>query len=321
MCTRILWNRSTPHVVARTMDWPDTTMPQLVVMPRGLSRDGSVIGGERITGNGLLWTSIHGSVITTIYGIGTADGINEKGLSTHLLYLEDTDFGERDEARPGLGAHLWAQYLLDMAATVEEAVALLESVQIVMVEAHGHQASTHLAIEDASGDSAIIEVLAGVMRIHRDRRFTVLTNEPPFEDQVRLLLKQDFSAPNDRSPLDGNVNPEARFQRAAYFTELLPHPQDERGAVAGVLAIARNVSIPFGAPYEGFGLYNTEYRTVASLTGRRYYFELTTAPNLFWIDLDDCDFETGAAARTLDPDDISLSGEVGARLVVASAPF
>lgn len=321
MCTRILWNRSEPYVVARTMDWPDTTMPQITVMPRGLSRNGSVIGGEKIAENGLLWDSRYGSVITTIYGVGTADGINEKGLAAHLLYLEDTEFGERDLTRPALGAHLWAQYLLDMAATVEEAAVLLESVQVVMVEAHGHRASTHLAIEDASGDSAIVEVLDGVMTIHRDRRFTVLTNEPSFREQTRLLLEQDFSAPNDRSPLDGNVNPEARFQRAAYFTDLLPHPQDERVAVAGVLAIARNVSIPFGAPYEGFGLYNTEYRTVASLTGRRYYFELTTAPNLFWIDLDGCDFEVGAAVRTLDPDDISLSGDVGSRLTVASAPF
>lgn len=129
--------------------------------------------------------------MTTIYGIGTADGLNEKGLCAHLLYLEDTDFGERDEARPGLGAHLWVQYLLDLAATVEEAAALLEGVQLVMVEAHGHQATTHLAIEDASGDSAIVEILNGVMTVHRDRRFTVLTNEPPFQEQVRLLLEHN----------------------------------------------------------------------------------------------------------------------------------
>lgn len=321
MCTRILWNRSTPHVVARTMDWPDSTMPQLLVMPRGMRRDGAIIAGQAVASNGATWTSRYGSVITGIYGIGTADGVNEKGLSAHLLFLEDTDFGERDETRPALGAHLWAQYLLDLAATVEEAVELLEQVQLVLVEAHGHRATTHLAVEDANGDSAIVEVLDGVMRVHRDRRFTVLTNEPPFDDQVRLLLEQDFSAPNDRSPLDGNVNPEARFQRAAYFTKLLPHPHDERGAVAGVLAIARNVSIPFGAPYEGFGLYNTEYRTVASLTNRRYYFELTTAPNVIWVDLDRCDFEEGAAVRSLDPDDIELTGDVSDRFADVPAPF
>ncbi|RLP76859.1 linear amide C-N hydrolase [Mycetocola tolaasinivorans] len=321
MCTRIFWNRSSPFVVARTMDWPDSTFPQIFVLPRGLEHDGAIIGGEQITENGLVWTSRYGSVITTIYGVGTADGVNERGLAAHLLYLEDTDFGDRAVARPALGVHLWAQYLLDMAATVEEAVLLLGEVQLVMVEAHGHRASTHLAIEDASGDSAIIEVLGGVVSIHRDRRFTVLTNEPPYQEQLRILLEQDFSAPNDRSPLDGNVNPEARFQRASYFTDLLPHPSDERGAVAGVLAIARNVSIPFGAPYEGFGLYNTEYRTVVSLEARRYYFELTTAPNLFWLDLDRCDFTEGAPVRALNPDDVTLSGEVGEHLTDVARPF
>ena len=103
------------------------------------------------------WTSKYGSLVTTIYGIGTADGLNERGLGVHMLYLNATDFGPRDKSKPGVHAGLWAQYLLDNAATVKEALALLDTVQVVMVEAHGHKATVHLAIEDASGDSAIIE--------------------------------------------------------------------------------------------------------------------------------------------------------------------
>jgi hypothetical protein len=38
--------------------------------------------------------------------------------------------------------------------------------------------------------------------------------------------------------------------------------------------------VPFGAPYKGFGIYNTEYRTVANLNAKRYYFELTNSPNV-----------------------------------------
>ncbi len=321
MCTRILWNQNTPYVVARTMDWPDTTMPMLTVMPRGIQRDGAVVAGEVVTANGAKWTSQYGSVVTTIYGIGAADGINEKGLGAHLLYLEDSDFGERDLRKPAVGAHLWVQYLLDCAATVAEAVDLLAAVQIVIVEAHGYKANTHLAVEDATGDSAIVEFLNGEMRIHRDRRYTVLTNEPPYLEQLALLEQQDFSSPSDSSPLPGNVNPAARFQRAAYFTQILPHPTDGRSAVAGVMAIARNVSIPFGAPYEGFGLYNTEYRTVADLTNLRYFFELTTAPSLIWVDLQKINFDVNAPSRTLEPDDIELAGEVSEQMLEADAPF
>ena len=44
-----------------------------------------------------------------------------------------------------------------------------------------------------------------------------------------------------------------------------------RQAVAGLMAIMRNVSVPFGAPYTEFGVYNTEYRTVVDLTNRLYF--------------------------------------------------
>jgi choloylglycine hydrolase len=323
MCTRILWNTNdTAVVVARTMDWPDSTMPVLTALPAGLERNGALVGGVDVTGGTpLTWTSRYGSLVTTIYGVGTADGMNTEGLAAHLLYLEHTDFGDRDPARPGVNAGLWPQYLLDCAATVGEALALLEDIQVVMMEAEGHRATVHLAIEDADGDSAIVEYLDGRAHVHHDRAHTILTNEPTFDEQLRLLAGEDFSEPSDTTPLKGNVDPIARFQRAAYFLDLLPEPADQRQAVAGVLAIARNVSIPFGAPYEGFGLYNTEYRTVTDLTHRRYFFELSTSPNVIWTDLTQLDLAVGAPVRALDPDDISLSGEVSSRYAEAMDPF
>ena len=39
-------------------------------------------------------------MVTTIYGIGTADGFNERGLGAHMLYLTATDFGPRDAESP-----------------------------------------------------------------------------------------------------------------------------------------------------------------------------------------------------------------------------
>ena len=73
---------------------------------------------EIIKENGLKWTSLYCSLVTTIYGLGTADGLNERGLAAHMLFLTATDFGPRDPSRPGLHAGLWAQYILDSAATV-----------------------------------------------------------------------------------------------------------------------------------------------------------------------------------------------------------
>lgn len=77
--------------------------------------------------NPLRWTSKYGSVIITAYDVGTADGINEKGLAGHLLYLPETSVGDRDETVPGLSMSMWVQYYLDQFATVKEAVKSFES--------------------------------------------------------------------------------------------------------------------------------------------------------------------------------------------------
>jgi choloylglycine hydrolase len=323
LCTRILWNDNGVAVVAsRTMDWPVPTDPVLTVFPRGSRHDGGMAGGARVVqGSALRWTSVHGSLVTTFYGVGAVDGVNERGLAAHLLYLSEADFGPRDPAVPGVHAGLWAQYALDQAASVGEALDLLAEPQVVMMEARGTKGTVHLALEDAAGDSAIIEYLDGKAVIHHGPQYRIMTNDPSYDEQLRLLAEHDFSHPSCDMPLPGNVNARDRFQRASYFRALLSAPRDDREAVAGVLAIARNVSVPFGAPYRDFGVYNTEYRTVCDLTSRRYFIELTTAPNVIWTDLDKLDFEPGAPVKALNPDDVSLAGDASAAFRPRQPPY
>jgi choloylglycine hydrolase len=87
-----------------------------------------------------------------------------------------------------------------------------------------------------------------------------------------------------------------------------------------MIAIARNASVPFGATYKSFGVYNTEYRTVSDPTNTLYFFELTANPNLIWTDLKQLDFQPGAPVRTLNPDSIDLVGDVTADYRPAPAP-
>ena len=89
------------------MDWPESTEPVLTAFPRGMARDGGTAGPDVVVrDNPVRWTSKYGSLATTIYGIGTADGINEAGLAAHMLYLNAADFGPRDPSKPGLHAGL-----------------------------------------------------------------------------------------------------------------------------------------------------------------------------------------------------------------------
>lgn len=323
-CTRILWNDNKLGVfAARTMDWPESTQPILTVFPRGVQRHGGRVGAEVVEkDHPARWTSKYGSMVVAAYAVGTVDGFNEKGLAVHLLYLHATDFGARDKSRPAVQAGLWGQYLLDNAASVAEAIKLHEGIQVIMAEAQGHKATVHLALEDAGGDSAIIEYIGGKPVIHHGRQYKIMTNDPTYDQQLELLQKLDFSKPSSDTPLPGNVKPTDRFQRAAYYVALLPEPQSERQAVAGMLAVARNVSVPFGAPYKGFGIYNTEYRTVIDLTKLRYYFELTTSPNVIWADLAKFDLAPGTPVMTLNPDNPDLCGNVTGKFQkTEKAPF
>lgn len=312
-CTRILWNdNKLAVVVGRTMDWPTTTEPVITVLPRGMQRDGGVLVGNRIENkNPARWTSKYGSIVTTVYGVGTVDGVNEKGVAMHMLYYVATDFGARDPNKQGLQAALWGQYVLDNAQSVAEALSLFESIQPLMVDHEGIKASIHLAIEDATGDSAIIEYDAGKPMIYHGREHRIMTNDPSYPEHLAYRATFNFDGATRQTAIPGNVDPAHRFIRADYYRQMLPEPKNEREAIAGILAIARNVSVPFGAPNKVPGsLYNTEYRTAVDLTNRKYYFELTTSPSVIWANLTNFDLAEGRPVLVLDPDDINLSGDV-----------
>jgi len=325
-CTRIFANdKGGSMLVARSMDWASTTQPVLTVLPRGLAHDGGRVGTETVfNDNPLRWTSKYGSVVTTIYGVGTADGLNERGLAAHMLYFPPADYGTRDASKPGLQAALWAQYALDSSASVEEALANLQKLQVVKIEIEregkAQHATVHLALEDATGDSAILEVIKGKLVVHHGRQFRIMTNAPSYDEQLTLLNTRDFKNPTMETQVPGNVNPRDRFQRATYYLSVLSAPKSEREGIAGMFTLIRSVSIPFGAPVNG-STFDTEYRTVSDLTKTRYYFELTTAPNVIWIDFKNLNLDAGAAVMSLDPKIVDLNGEVSASFKAVPAPF
>ncbi|MCE9624239.1 MAG: linear amide C-N hydrolase [Deltaproteobacteria bacterium] len=319
-CTRVLWNDSgMPVLVGRTMDWPESTQPKIWVLPRGTARDGGA------PENPAKWTSRYGSLVTSVYDLGSADGVNEKGLAAHLLFLKATDFGPRDAAKPGVLAGKWAQYVLDNFSTVNEALEGLGKIQPVMQEHGGFKSTVHLAIEDASGDSAILEYINGKLEVHHGRQYTVMTNDPSYDQQLAYLKTLDFSHPSSDTPLPGNVKPTDRFARATYFRQLLRPTSDLRVAISAIMSIVRNVSVPFDAPYLSdprFAVYNTEYRTVIDMNPMVYFWEYSKSPSVLWVEAKNVNFAKGAPVKSLDPTALDLNGEVSGRFqTVAKAPF
>ncbi len=120
-CTRTLYVADTTVMTGRSMDWMEDMQSNLWSFPEGLKRDGAA-GAKSIQ-----WTSKYGSVVTSGYEAGTADGLNEKGLVANLLYLDEADYGMPDASRPTLNILAWPQYVLDNYASVTEAVEALKA--------------------------------------------------------------------------------------------------------------------------------------------------------------------------------------------------
>ncbi|MEU6381246.1 linear amide C-N hydrolase [Streptomyces sp. NPDC046909] len=310
MCTRVIWTPDgRPAVVGRNMDWQSSLQTNLWITPRGVARNGAPSDPNPLT-----WTARYGSVVATAYDAAVPDGMNEKGLAAHLLWLVESDYGDRsDPAKAaGLEQSLWAQFVLDRFATVAEFVAYVEAnpVQILAQPMRGTSgATTHLAVEDPTGDSAIVEYLDGVAHIHHGPQHTVLTNSPPYPEQLANLTRYDGLG--GTAALPGTTLAADRFVRARYYRDRLPAPTSDGEAYAAVLSVIRNAAQPFSYPgaADEPNLSHTIWSTLCDLTNRRYAFASAYRTDIFWTDLTHADF-THARKLELDLADPTLSGDV-----------
>jgi choloylglycine hydrolase len=319
-CTRVVWAAPDNQVfVGRTQDWTEKANSAFRVYPRGMERTGAVAENPH------RWASKYGSLVITGYDLATHEGVNEKGLSAAILYLAgETDYGKRDSKLEGIGVTQWVQYFLDNYATVAEAVEAQKSFAFQidsLILPNGFPTLVHLSIADKSGDSAVIEYVGGKAKVYHDKRFTVMTNEPTYDKQIENL-KQYRTFGGDK-PLPGERTPSDRFVRAAYYANGLPKPATRGEGAAYMFSVIRNVSVPFGTgDPDKPNVSSTIFRTVIDLTGGRYYFESTYAPNVVWIDYGKLDFAKGTGERELQVEKniFSLNGDVTNRLRPAK-PF
>lgn len=310
-CTRILWPDNGQAVLAaRNMEFWTDDLPTLVVFPRGLRRHGGEFDGA------MSWTSKYASVsVAGMDGAGIDDGLNEKGLGAHLLWMQDTVYEPRDQ-RPGIAYAIWLQYLLDNHATVQEVLDDLPRYQVVAVPVQiGAEAKTlplHVAVEDATGDSAVIEFVDGKLSVHHGRQFAVMTNEPAFPKQLDNL--KQYKPFGGTLSLPGDVDPMSRFVRASTYLKTLPRPGSYQEALASLLMVIRNVQVPIGAQdYSGTDLEDTwdvKWMSLADLTYRTLYFQAGKSPNLVWVSLENFDLDVGAPVLVADPRNPTLVGDI-----------
>nr|WP_245585395.1 linear amide C-N hydrolase [Pleomorphomonas koreensis] len=316
-CTRVVYHGPEGrNLTGRNMDFKDPMVSNFWVFPRGMKRDGAA--GAR----SMEWTSKYGSLAVSGYDISTVDGINEAGLNASLLWLNGTTFPKDDGKTPRMSLAIWAQFFLDQFATVSEAVEYAGShpVQVVSGEVPGRPgtlAPLHMTLSDSSGDSAVLEWIDGALKIHHDRSYQAVTNDPPYDEQlINLKYWQAVSFVNF---LPGTSRPEDRFVRASSYINAVTQSDDPRIAAAAVFSVIRNASAPYGVSIPGTpNLSTTRWRVVADQKSMVFYGESATSPNIFWVDVKKLDFTEGGEVRKLElGTDMAriLAGEVSKEFV------
>jgi penicillin V acylase-like amidase (Ntn superfamily) len=302
-CSRIFWNSNgKAMLVARNMDLAISDVPALYVLPVGMSK----IGGD--IENPAQWTSRYGSVVAAFWAFMEGhnictEGINTQGLAFHYLVLFDSTYENRNLNRPGVEGGLYGQYLLDNAATVTEALALMSQTQVVP-DVISDILPCHLALEDATGDSAIVEFIGGQMIVYHDSNYTILTNDPPYNDQLNNL--KNYKKFGGNLPWPGEVDPMSRFVRAsAFLTTLNVQPFLHPNLISSLFSAIRSVETPFGAD-----MGPTLWSSVFDLSNKAIYFTHKIAKNNFWINLGKLNFSPGAPVLYLEANKPGLFGEV-----------
>lgn len=298
-CTRVVYIGDDNTVITgRTLDWKEDIATNLYVMPRGIVRSGYGDADSTLT-----WTSQYGSVVAVGYDLGVTEGMNEAGLVCNLLYMPGTSYSRPGgDRRPYMSASLWAQYVLDNFATTGDAVTALaqDAFQVHAPSMPGGDSTTlHMAISDATGNSAVIEYIDGDIRIHVGKEYKVLTNAPAYDRQ--LAVAEYWKNVGGLNMLPGTNRSADRFARASFYIDAVPTNTTHAMALAGVFGVLFNCSVPVGISVpDQPEISSTRWRSVADQKNKVYYYATTLNPSVMWIDLNDFSLEPGAPVMKLD---------------------
>lgn len=280
----------------------------VMVVPRGFRFVSPAPGGAE----GLTWYGKYGFVAMNGKGVDVAtDGLNEAGLSVHLLllpgYAKYQSAGAQDRARAL--AHLEVgNWILSNFATVEEVKKAIENVVVFRYELPGIGfVPVHYAIHD-SKSALVIEYVDGQRHVHNNP-IGVLTNSPPFDWQLTNLrnylnltnlnvdsLKlgsytlQPIGQGTGLLGIPGDYTPPHRFIRATALAYGAVRPSTAVEGANLAFHILNNVDIPLGAVADrastpdaatpgtasahmgGLDYDLTQWATVSDLSNKIYYF-------------------------------------------------
>lgn len=303
-CTRVVYCNTDRSVImtGRTLDWKTPIPTNLYVYPQGIRKESFNLG-ERLT-----WTSRYGSVIAVSYDGGVTEGMNERGLSMAGLFCKTTiytDSATMTHNLPQMSLSMIVSYFIDNFATVEDVETWLRQNPFVISAQTfdgGQVPRLHFGLTDLTGDNLVIEWDDGKMYTYRGNDLRVLTNDPSFPRME--AIEAYWAGVGGVAMLPGTVRSADRFVRASFFLKNVPDNYDATLAWGSLSSIMGTVSVPYGYMVEGdHNVSSTQWRTIADLTGGKYYMRFADSKSDFWIDLGRLRLNPGAPILKLDTSD------------------
>jgi choloylglycine hydrolase len=337
----------TSMISARTMDFGVNLTYYFDVVPRGYSFESDNPSGWRKYGckwqgsNGFIGVSGAWPVLFDNDGSGTRyfDGMNEKGLSAALLWL-DKSAGQYPDPVAGttnLSIQHVVAYVLSLCDTVadvtNEMAKMVVWQQDLGISPLNVPLLLHLVVHDAHGDSALIEWYGKTAHVHGPAEMNALrivANDPDIGGHVNiatnwttLTAANGFKSPADDRHLDtnylalpGDSSSASRYLRIRKlndafqnyyepFQNIWPreNPSLWRINMASRL-IGRNEEVYGEYPDEDY-FFHTVFTLMRDHTNKRLYYRGVYNSNLKMIDFSQINFTNTFECRAwvmLDPD-------------------
>ena len=204
-CSR--WVADTDHGIAviRTYDWADQLGAVAHVHPVGEQRVSHPTPGYENTAT---WTVKHHSVSFEEHEMfhGTAgEVVNDKGMSVHMLYMDDSKYfvdDHKDSGAPALSLKDVSAYIAENYQDVAEVVEAYENGEFQFAWRSGIDGAIHglhVSVVDKTGDIALFQLNeGGEMVVHRGDQASDL------RVQANAPLQQDHRAYVRAHALDQN---------------------------------------------------------------------------------------------------------------------
>lgn len=216
-------------IFGRNFDYPNGTAMILHTMPYKGYESVSTSYPYFVTGN--LWWEPAGNIVDDAISLGLIyaplDGLNEKGLYISILQLDKEPTNQTDEGKNDVQTTVAVRYILDNAASVDEALEILRSFNMHNV----FNTAYHYAIADNTGKSVVVEYINNEMKVKENVK--VVTNHYLTDNVAKPLtnaspnsLTRYNAAYNAGEAVDWNMTPE-QMRDALKAAKAIHDPLDD----------------------------------------------------------------------------------------------